>query len=410
MILANGCSHTHGIAHAVIKKYNNKLWPNIVGELIGDNDVLNLSKGGDSAQNIADSTIHWLETNTITPDIVIIQWTYSQRFDIPYHRRYGDDPFRGDAMGSGIAQHFPRTNPVKLTSTGIYLTADENNVLRRINSQLQHLGLGFPGMLFAAGFKQDVHPYNMETDDDPKIQELIDYYKRYTNYREAVCDLPTTLEFVNEAWARAQHHLAAYLDSRNIPYYWWGVDDWKKDTMSDFLYLKPKTGHHIGDKIPFIDFWLEKQGIMSNGDMIARLSEFDPTVPDAGDVIVTEENKHHITDKPLVYVDDHRGEDGHYYIGEMIANYILHGIQPDPNAEDREHCKKIMLERPNLLKGDYRKIDEINLESPMRDFKEYYMPNQVTIDPKFKELWRYATEPDYEYRQKAINPPKFFYE
>ena len=69
-----------------------------------------------------------------------------------------------------------------------------------------------------------------------------------------------------------------------------------------------------------------------------------------------------------------------------------------------------MLERPNLLKGDYRKIDEINLESPMRDFKEYYMPNQVTIDPKFKELWRYATEPDYEYRQKAINPPKFFYE
>ena len=144
--------------------------------------------------------------------------------------------------------------------------------------------------------------------------------------------------------------------------------------------------------------------------MIARLSEFDPTVPDAGDVIVTEENKHHINDKTFVYVDDHRGEDGHYYIGEMIANYILHGIQPDPNAEDREHCKKIMLERPNLLKGDYRKIDEINLESPMPDFKEYYMPNQVTIDPKFKELWRYATEPDYEYRQKAINPPKFFYE
>jgi len=392
MILVNGCSHTHGVTHAEVKKYENKLWPNIVGELIGDNDVLNLSRGGDSAQNIADSTIHWLETNTITPDMVIIQWTYSQRFDVPFHRKYGDDPFRGDDMSSrsGVAKHYPRTNPIKLTSTGIYLTADENNILHRMDSQLQHLGLGFPALLFAAGFKQDVHPYNMETDDDPKIQELIDYYKRYTNYREAVCDLPTTLEFVNEAWARAQHHLAAYLDSRNIPYYWWGVDTWKRAEMADFLYLKPKTGYHIGDKIQYIDIWLEKQGIMSNGDMIARLSEYDPTVPDAGNVIVTEENKHLITDKTFVYVDDHRGEDGHYYIGEMIANYILHGIQPDPNAEDREHCKKIMLEKPNLLKNP--------------EFK------QIRLDPKYKELWRYATEPGYEYRPKAINPPRFFYE
>ena len=45
------------------------------------------------------------------------------------------------------------------------------------------------------------------------------------------------------------------------------------------------------------------------------------------------------------FVDDHRGEDGHKYIGEMVGNFIKHGIEPDLNAEDREHCKKIMLEK-----------------------------------------------------------------
>ena len=77
MILANGCSHTHGTAHAIHNGYADKLWPNIAGKVLGDTTVVNLAKGGDSAGAIADSTIHWLETNTIKPDMVMIQWTYA---------------------------------------------------------------------------------------------------------------------------------------------------------------------------------------------------------------------------------------------------------------------------------------------------------------------------------------------
>lgn len=397
MILVNGCSHTHGTNHAELKNYKDKLWPNIAGEIIGDTDVINLAKGGDSAMCIADSTIHWLETNTIKPDMVIIQWTYHQRFELPYHRKYADDPFRDWATAEPIShgeeppvsdswvylEQYPREGINWLTSTGIYVNKDQNDMLQKKNVEINHLGLTFPEILFQAGFKQDIHPYFLGEHDDPRIQNIIDYYKRYVDYREAVCNLPTTREYTIHKWAMAQNWVASYCEANNIPYYWWGVDSWRQPDMADVFYLKPKYGTEMFGNIKKIDWWLEKQGIMSNGDMIAR-------PPGEGNVIVTEENKHLITDKTNVYVDDHRGEDGHYYIGEMIANYILHGIQPDPNAEDREYCKKIMLEKPNLLKNP--------------EFK------QIRLDPKYKELWRYATEPGYEYRPKAINPPRFFYE
>jgi hypothetical protein len=376
MILVNGCSHTHGTKHADIKNYKDKLWPNIAGEIIGDTDIINLAKGGDSAMCIADSTIHWLETNTIKPDMIIIQWTYHQRFEIPYHRRYADDPFRDWGTAESISHgeeppisdswvylaQYPREGINWLTSTGIYVNKDENDMLQKTNVEINHLGLTFPDILFQAGFKQDIHPYFLDKSDSPHIQNIIDYYKRYVNYREAVCNLPTVRDYTIHKWAQAQNWVASYCKARDIPYYWWGVDNWQQSEMVDVFYLKPKYGTEMFGNIRRLDSWLEKQGIIANGDMI-----------DYGG-----------RDSSKLFVDDHRGEDGHKYIGEMVGNFIKHGIEPDPNAEDRELLKKNLEARPNLVKE--------------QRFK------------KTENLWKFAIGEMEDYNNLNLNPPNFYYD
>ena len=386
MILVNGCSHTHGTAHANDYNYKDKLWPNIAGEIIGDTDVINLAKGGDSNMCIADSTIHWLETNIIKPEMVIIQWTYQQRFELPYHRKYADDPFRdwgtAEPLVNGeqppnsdswvfLAQ-YPREGINWLTSTGIFLTNDENDTLQKNDTQINHLGLSFPEVLFNAGFKQDIHPYFLGKDDDPRIQNIIDYYKRYVDYREAVCNLPTHREYTIHKWATAQNWLASYLEANDIPYYWWGVDSWHQSEMADVLYLKPKYGNEMFGNINRIDHWLERQGIIANGDIIEYAAR--------------------------KFVDDHRGEDGHKYIGEMVGNFIKHGIEPDPNAEDRELLKKNLEARPNLNANNFiTNEDSFNDGDEIESFQ-------------YTELWKFATGEIDEMRHYKPNPPNFYYD
>ena len=346
MILANGCSHTHGTSHAIHNGYTDKLWPHIAGKVLGDNNVVNLAKGGDSAGAIADSTIHWLETNTIKPDMVIIQWTYKDRFDIPYHRMYADDPFRDGCFVDNIREgdnpvnsdqftylnQYPREGMIRLTSTGSYLRKDEQTgMLEAMPSLMNHLGLRFSNILYQAGYKQDVHPYYLKNHEDPHIEKIIKYYQRYVEYREAYLNLPIIHNDLKHKWAMAQNHVASYCEAHNIPYYWFTNDSWYDKELLDFLYLKPKTGNEMFGNLGRIDSWLERQGIIANGDLV---------------VVVNTKN----------FVDDHRGEDGHYFIGEMIYNFIKHGIEPKLNDENKELLKANILARPNLIQtsiGDH---------------------------------------------------------
>ena len=371
MILANGCSHT---AHLLGPGMENKRWPNIVGELLGDNNVINLAKGGDSNGTIADSTIHWLETNTIKPDYVIIQWTYADRFDIPYHRKYADNPFN-----DGREWSYPRECQNKITSTRFYEAPNsDTGMLEKVPDLINHIGMKFPDILWKAANKQNTHPYYLKKDDDPHTQEVIDFYKRYVDYREAFCNLPTTKEICKENWAKAQHYLASYLETRDINYYWWTTECWHDASMADYYYLKPKVGNEMFGNIMRIEFWLEKQGIMSCGNIINVFHESEDAVTQV--------------------IDDHRGEDGHKYIGEMIAKYILTGENPDPNAEDRKHIKEILESRPNL-RSKTIKHDRIF------DVEDY--------DPRFDLLWKFATDPDYilpDWWWCSINLGNFYYE
>ena len=379
MILANGCSHTHGTNHAVLNNYADKLWPNIAGKLLGDTNVINLAKGGDSAGAIADSTIHWLETNTIKPDMVIIQWTYKDRFDIPYHRMYADDPFRDGCFVDNIREgdnpvnsdqftylnQYPREGMIRLTSTGSYLRKDEQTgMLEAMPSLMNHLGLRFSNILYQAGYKQDVHPYYLKNHEDPHIEKIIKYYQRYVEYREAYLNLPMIHNDLMHKWAMAQNHVASYCHAHDIPYYWWTTDNWYQAKFADLLYLKPKTGNEMFGNLGHIDKWLELQGIIANGDTIQGYPESLPKL-----------------------IDEHRGEDGHHFIGEMVGNFIKHGIEPKPSDRNKELLKANILSRPNLTDSTF-------------DINNQY---KGEMQEHYEALLKYAdsTVPEDEYEKRA---------
>ena len=141
-----------------------------------------------------------------------------------------------------------------------------------------------------------------------------------------------------QKWAMAQNHVASYCHAHDIPYYWWTTDNWYQPKFADLLYLKPKIGNEMFGNLGQIDSWLEIQGIIANGDRIHGLHD-DPDQPLDMDFGPS-------------YIDLHRGEDGHHFIGEMVGNFIKHGIEPKRNDNNKELLKENILSRPNLTHED----------------------------------------------------------
>lgn len=96
----DGCVKTLAIRDGDFKYYNkykepdSDIWPNILGKTIGL-DVKNMGKSGASNDYILDSIID--NFNMIEPnDVVIIEKTFYQRFDVPnsydntFHTQYGE--------------------------------------------------------------------------------------------------------------------------------------------------------------------------------------------------------------------------------------------------------------------------------------------------------------------------------
>jgi len=100
MTAGDGCLPHLGIRDGDSKYYNeykeldSDIWPNILGKTIGF-DVKNMGKSGASNDYILDSIIdnfNMIESN----DVVIIEKTFYQRFDVPnlisniFHTQYGE--------------------------------------------------------------------------------------------------------------------------------------------------------------------------------------------------------------------------------------------------------------------------------------------------------------------------------
>ena len=97
----DGCVENLGIRDGDFKYYNqykepdSDIWPNILGKTIGL-DVKNIGKSGASNDYILDSIIdnfNFIESN----DIVVIEKTFYQRFDVPkldsdyFHTQYAEE-------------------------------------------------------------------------------------------------------------------------------------------------------------------------------------------------------------------------------------------------------------------------------------------------------------------------------
>lgn len=97
----DGCVENLGIRDGDFKYYNqykepdSDIWPNILGKTIGF-DVKNIGKSGASNDYILDSIIdnfNFIESN----DIVVIEKTFYQRFDVPkldsdyFHTQYAEE-------------------------------------------------------------------------------------------------------------------------------------------------------------------------------------------------------------------------------------------------------------------------------------------------------------------------------
>ena len=336
MILANGCSHTHGTDHAVKYNYRDELWPNIMGKLIGDEDVLNIARPGDASQGIAESTIYWLETNSVKPDMVVIQWTYSNRGLLPAPW----NPYHYKASNDGSSYKFyKREGPEFMPYNGYWV---------------QHKGEGpnascAPHKFNVTGIPVDEELVDPETKTfweshpDSKVMRRTNNVRRLYEAREAITKLPMAHTIWLRDWALAQNHVWNYCKAHDIKYYWWtvGTGSWKHHSMSDYFYLKPKTGEMFGN-LPSIEPWLERQGIIGHMEMYDRGQRIAQGIGGAGAM----------TD---IIVDEHRGKDGHKFIGEMCAKYILTGENPDPKSENRELLKQNMIDRPNCKQlGSYK--------------------------------------------------------
>jgi hypothetical protein len=96
----DGCVENLGIRDGEFKYYreykkpDSDIWPNILGKTIGY-DVKNLGKSGASNDYILDSIIDYFFTME-SDDVVIIEKTFYQRFDVPklnsneFHTQYGE--------------------------------------------------------------------------------------------------------------------------------------------------------------------------------------------------------------------------------------------------------------------------------------------------------------------------------
>ena len=102
----DGCREDNGIRDGGIKYYNeykqlgSDIWPNILGKTIGF-DVKNIGKSGASNDYILDSIIDNFDMIS-SDDVVIIEKTFYQRFDVPklnsneFHTQYGESLYTID--------------------------------------------------------------------------------------------------------------------------------------------------------------------------------------------------------------------------------------------------------------------------------------------------------------------------
>jgi len=109
-IYVNGCSNTEGTDLALPNDYD--AYPFVLGDLLGKN-VISSASCGSSNNRICRSTIDFLCDIDVLPEIVVIQWSGTDRFETPN----GFDWIENDNNFEGWKQHLPYSSVQSSRST-----------------------------------------------------------------------------------------------------------------------------------------------------------------------------------------------------------------------------------------------------------------------------------------------------
>jgi hypothetical protein len=111
MILAHGCSHTHGTWHA--QKYGYNPWPEAAAELLNE-ECVNIAVPGHNCQAVAYETIEWCFENKM-PDKIFIGWPGFNRLN-----NFVTEP-RGWQIDL-IGQSYLKVNKLNLKSNSFFFS------------------------------------------------------------------------------------------------------------------------------------------------------------------------------------------------------------------------------------------------------------------------------------------------
>lgn len=142
-LYVNGCSHTEGTKLSLDDM--KQAWPYKLKEMLNV-DMYNESCTGVSNDRIFRSTIATLSTIDWKPDLVIIQWTHPDRFEVPHDKMLGKEYEKwGRLFVKGWRQLIPR---VFLNKYGEYNSAHKEFALDGLTGDFIHKYYDFEDNLY----------------------------------------------------------------------------------------------------------------------------------------------------------------------------------------------------------------------------------------------------------------------
>ena len=277
MILAHGCSHTHGTWHA--QKYGYNPWPEATAELLNE-DCVNIAVEGHNCQAVAFEIVDWCAKHGM-PNKLLVGWPGFNRLN-----NFSTYPsgWQADLIGESILKI---NKEALIKNSAFYSTIFANDDYRKkthinINTFLAYQKI--MAMLMIQDFCKvnNIEYYYFSWDNCPWI--FLPEYEEAT-YRY----LPYNKQFI------FSEELIRSIDIHNNLFWDWTT------------YAGCARKLHV---------WWARQGIIGHGEIYPTNH---PRHPER---------------------DHHWGKDMHDKLGELMYNFITRGDTPNPTSRKMELLKK----------------------------------------------------------------------
>ena len=275
MILAHGCSHTHGTWHS--HKYGYNPWPEVAGELL-EEDCVNIATTGHNCQAISFEIIDWCAKNYI-PDKIFIGWPSFNRLN---NFTTWPNGWQIDLIGESIVNTripFPKKHP--FVSHIFNKETFRNPKFMNINTFLAYQKIMAMSTVQNFCKLNNIEYYYFSWDAVPWIF--------LPEYEKAAKKLPYNKEYI------FSEELIRQIEIENNVFWDWIPYSNCKRSLHEWWYCNGMIGH--GEQVP--------------------------------------EHVHYKNSPDLVF-DHHWGKDMHDKMGEIFYNFIKFKKKPNPTDRNME--------------------------------------------------------------------------